>query len=62
MQDIAKKHGLRCLLHEKPFAGVNGSGKHDNWSVITNTGINLFNPGKNPEENKPFLASLSLYN
>lgn len=50
-QDIAKKHGLRCLLHEKPFAGVNGSGKHDNWSVITNTGINLFNPGKNPEEN-----------
>ena len=39
-QDIAKKHGLRCLLHEKPFAGVNGSGKHDNWSVITNTGIN----------------------
>ena len=58
-QDIAKKHGLRCLLHEKPFAGVNGSGKHDNWSVITNTGINLFNPGKNPEENKPFLAALA---
>ena len=56
-QDIAKKHGLRCLLHEKPFAGVNGSGKHDNWSVITNTGINLFNPGKNPEENKPVLAA-----
>src|SRR5699024_7354448 len=54
MQDIAKKHGLRCLLHEKPFAGVNGSGKHDNWSVITNTGINLFNPGNNPAENKPF--------
>ncbi|WP_455683469.1 glutamine synthetase III family protein [Thomasclavelia sp.] len=59
MQDIAKKHGLRCLLHEKPFAGVNGSGKHDNWSVITNTGINLFNPGSNPAENKPFIAALA---
>ncbi len=58
-QDIAKKHGLRCLLHEKPFAGVNGSGKHDNWSVITNTGVNLFNPGPKPEENKPFLAALA---
>ncbi len=59
MQDIAKKHGLRCLLHEKPFAGVNGSGKHNNWSVITNTGINLFNPGKNPIENLPFVATLA---
>ncbi len=59
MQDIAKKHGLRCLLHEKPFAGVNGSGKHDNWSVITNTGINLFDPGANPAENKPFIATLA---
>lgn len=59
MQGIAKKHGLRCLLHEKPFAGVNGSGKHDNWSVITNTGINLFNPGANPAENKPFIATLA---
>lgn len=59
MQDIAKKRGLRCLLHEKPFAGVNGSGKHDNWSVITNTGINLFNPGANPAENKPFIATLA---
>lgn len=59
MQDIAKKHGLRCLLHEKPFAGVNGSGKHDNWSVITNTGINLFNPGANPAENKSFIAALA---
>lgn len=59
MQDIAKKHGLRCLLHEKPFAGVNGSGKHDNWSVITDTGINLFNPGSNPSENKPFIAALA---
>ena len=59
MQDIAKKHGLRCLLHEKPFAGVNGSGKHDNWSVITDTGINLFNPGNNPSENKAFMAALA---
>lgn len=58
-QDIAKKHGLRCLLHEKPFAGVNGSGKHNNWSVTTDTGINLFNPGKNPAENLPFLATLA---
>ncbi|MFR1686786.1 MAG: glutamine synthetase III [Massilimicrobiota timonensis] len=59
MQDIAKKHGLRCLLHEKPFAGVNGSGKHDNWSVVTNTGVNLFNPGPHPIENLPFLAALA---
>lgn len=58
-QDIAKKYGLRCLLHEKPFEGVNGSGKHDNWSVMTDTGINLFNPGKNPIENLPFLAALA---
>lgn len=59
MQDIAKKHGLRCLLHEKPFEGINGSGKHNNWSVVTNTGINLFNPGKNPANNLPFLATLA---
>ncbi|MFV0395609.1 MAG: glutamine synthetase III [Coprobacillaceae bacterium] len=59
MQDIAKKHGLRCLLHEKPFAGVNGSGKHDNWSVITDTGINLFNPGTSPAQNKTFIATLA---
>ncbi|WP_050638040.1 glutamine synthetase III family protein [Candidatus Stoquefichus sp. SB1] len=59
MQDIAKKHGLRCLLHEKPFEGVNGSGKHNNWSVVTNTGINLFNPGENPAKNLPFLAALA---
>ncbi len=58
-QDIAKKHGLRCLLHEKPFDGVNGSGKHNNWSVTTNTGVNLFNPGPNPIENLPFLATLA---
>ncbi len=59
MQDVAKKHGLRCLLHEKPFEGINGSGKHDNFSIITNTGMNLFNPGNNPGANIPFLASLA---
>lgn len=59
MQDIAKRHGLRCLLHEKPFEGVNGSGKHNNWSVVTNTGINLFDPGQRPERNLPFLAALA---
>ena len=58
-QDIAKKHGLRCLLHEKPFAGVNGSGKHNNWSVSTDTGVNLMNPGKDPLSNIPFLAQLA---
>ena len=59
MKDIAKKHGLRCLLHEKPFAGVNGSGKHNNWSVVTNTNVNLFRPGPDPTHNLPFLASLA---
>ncbi len=59
MKDIAKKHGLRCLLHEKPFAGVNGSGKHNNWSVMTDTGVNLFNPGKDPINNIAFLAALA---
>ena len=59
LQDIAKKHGLRCLLHEKPFAGVNGSGKHNNWSVVTDTGINLFSPGKDIVNNLPFLAILA---
>lgn len=59
MQRIAKKHGLVCLLHEKPFAKVNGSGKHNNWSVVTDTGINLFNPGPHPKDNKIFLALLA---
>ena len=59
MQDIAKKNGLRCLLHEKPFKGVNGSGKHNNWSVTTNTGINLFKPTNDPLNNIPFLATLA---
>ena len=59
MQDIAKKHKLRCLLHEKPFAFVNGSGKHNNWSVVTDTEVNLFNPGSEPINNIPFLATLA---
>ena len=58
-QDIAHNHGLRCLLHEKPYEGINGSGKHNNWSVITNTGINLFKPGSDPINNILFLASLA---
>ena len=55
MQKIAKKHGLVCLLHEKPFEGVNGSGKHNNWSISTDTGINLLAPGETPYENAQFL-------
>lgn len=58
LKDVARKHDLSCLLHEKPFAGVNGSGKHNNWSMSTNTGENLLNPGKNPEENIQFLLFL----
>ncbi|MBQ7789332.1 MAG: glutamine synthetase III [Clostridia bacterium] len=58
MQKVAKKHGLVCLLHEKPFAGVNGSGKHNNWSLSTNTGMNLFEPGETPSENAQFLLFL----
>ncbi|MDY4886835.1 MAG: glutamine synthetase III [Eubacteriales bacterium] len=58
MQSIAKKHGLVCLLHEKPFAGVNGSGKHNNWSMQTNTGANLLAPGETPHENAQFLLFL----
>ncbi len=58
MQKVAKKHGLVCLLHEKPFAGVNGSGKHNNWSLSTNTGMNLFEPGETPCENAQFLLFL----
>ena len=58
MKKVADKHGMKCLLHEKPFSGVNGSGKHDNWSVITDTGINLLNPGKNPRSNTLFLTFL----
>ena len=58
MQRIAKKHDLVCLLHEKPFKGVNGSGKHNNWSMSTNTGINLLEPGDTPAENAQFLLFL----
>ncbi len=58
MQRIARRHGMVCLLHEKPFAGVNGSGKHNNWSITTNTGVNLFEPGDTPAENAQFLLFL----
>ncbi len=59
MKKTALKHGLVCLLHEKPFDGVNGSGKHNNWSLSTDTGINFLKPGKKPEENKLFLLTLA---
>lgn len=59
MQKVAKKHGLVCLLHEKPFAGVNGSGKHNNWSISTDTGANLLSPGETPHENAQFLLFLA---
>ena len=58
MQKVASKHGLVCLLHEKPFAGVNGSGKHNNWSIATDTGVNLLSPGETPYENAQFLLFL----
>ncbi len=58
MQKVAKKHGMVCLLHEKPFAGVNGSGKHNNWSISTDTGTNLLEPGETPYENAQFLLFL----
>ena len=58
MQKVALRHGLVCLLHEKPFAGVNGSGKHNNWSIATNTGVNLLTPGETPYENAQFLLFL----
>ncbi len=59
MKKVAQKHGLVCLLHEKPFAGVNGSGKHNNWSISTNTGKNLLDPSKSPRENTQFLVFLA---
>ena len=58
MQKVAMKHGLICLLHEKPFAGVNGSGKHNNWSLSTDTGFNLLDPGKTPRESAQFILIL----
>ena len=61
MKKVADKHGLVCLLHEKPFAGVNGSGKHDNWSLGTDTGKNLFKPGSTPSQNAQFLLFLAAF-
>ncbi len=58
LRKVAHRHGFKCLLHEKPFEGINGSGKHDNWSVQTSEGINLFEPGKTPRENAQFLLFL----
>ena len=58
MKKVADKHGLVCLLHEKPFEGINGSGKHNNWSLITNDGVNLLNPGSTPAQNIQFLVFL----
>ena len=59
MKNVAAKHGMVCLLHEKPFEGVNGSGKHNNWSISTDTGVNLLEPGKSPHENAQFLLFLA---
>lgn len=59
LKKVASRHGMRCLLHEKPFAGVNGSGKHNNWSLTSDDGVNLLEPGKNPHENKMFLLVLA---
>ena len=59
MKRTARKHNFKCLLHEKPFEGINGSGKHNNWSLATNTGVNLLNPGKTPAENAQFLLVLA---
>ncbi len=59
MKKVAARHGLSCLLHEKPFAGVNGSGKHNNWSISTDTGVNLLDPGESPQENAQFLLFLA---
>ncbi len=61
MRKVARKHGLVCLLHEKPFAGINGSGKHDNWSLATDTGDNLFKPGRTPSQNARFLLFLAAF-
>ena len=61
MKKVAERHGLVCLLHEKPFAGVNGSGKHINWSLSTDTGENLFSPGKTPSQNAQFLLFLAAF-
>lgn len=59
MKKVASRHGLHCLLHEKPFAGINGSGKHDNWSLVTDNGVNLLEPGQTPNQNIQFLLVLA---
>ena len=59
MKKLAERHGLRCLLNEKPFAGVNGSGKHNNWSITTDDGMNMLDPGETPNENIQFLLVLA---
>jgi len=59
LKRVAEQHGLRCLLHEKPFEGINGSGKHDNWSIVTDNGVNLLEPGTSPNENIQFLLVLA---
>ncbi|MFN7672199.1 MAG: glutamine synthetase III [Planctomycetota bacterium] len=59
LKQVAQKHGFQCLLHEKPYAGINGSGKHNNWSVATDTGENLLEPGKSPEQNMRFMVMLA---
>ena len=59
MQKVAEKHHLKVIFHEKPFDGVNGSGKHCNWSMMTNTGVNLLSPGKTPTKNLQFLSFYS---
>ena len=61
MKKVAERHGMVCLLHEKPFAGVNGSGKHNNWSISTDTGLNLFKPGSTPSQNARFLLFLAAF-
>ncbi len=58
LQKVALRHHFVCLLHEKPFAGINGSGKHNNWSMVTDDGINLLDPGKTPHDNMIFLVML----
>ena len=59
MKRVAGHHGLTCLLHEKPFDGINGSGKHNNWSLTSDDGINMMNPGETPHENVQFLLVLA---
>ena len=61
LKKVAARHGLVCLLHEKPFAGINGSGKHDNWSLATDTGENLLRPGSTPSQNAQFLLFLAAF-